>query len=128
MSGENRETRSDLPVRHRNARVGWNRKGRADARNDLERYVSRSQAFSLLATSAKNEWITAFKANDESSLVATVNQKIIQLCLTEGMARCFFAGVNQLRVRPSPAQHFRIAEMIVNDDISLLDSFFCSQG
>jgi hypothetical protein len=44
------------------------------------------------------------------------------------MRACFLPGKNQLHALRRPAQHFRIAEVVINNHLRLLDAFLRPQG
>jgi hypothetical protein len=56
-----------------------------------------------------------------------LDQQRVDLVLRKGVRARFLPGENQLRALWRPPQRFRIAEVVVNNDVGLLDAFFGPQ-
>jgi len=128
VPGEKGDVRIFAAMRDRNSRVGRTCDRRSHPWNYHEGQPCRSEGLRLFRSATKDKWIAAFEPDDLFSLARFFHQQRVDFILRERVRAGFFPGENQFRAFRSPAQHLRIAQVIVNNDLSLLDALFGPQG
>jgi hypothetical protein len=127
MSGEKSDMRALPPMRDRDSRISRTGNRRSDAWHDHERYSSRRQRLRLFPAAAKQKRIAALEPDHLFALPRFLDEQRVDFVLRERVRARLLSGENQLRAVRSPAQHLGVAEVIVNNHLSLLDAFLCSE-
>ena len=111
-------------MRKWNSRIGRPGDRRCDSRHDLKWNFCLRRGLRFLATATENERIASFQTNHLIPGTCFFDQECIDLILRQRMRTCFFADIDDLGCLTSPAEHFGIGEVIVNDQIGLFDALF----
>src|SRR4030088_2841167 len=60
--------------------------------------------------------------------MSSLDDEVIDFSLSQRMPACLFPGVNDFRIRRSPFQDFRIAEVVIDNHNIRLDRLFRPQS
>src|SRR5438477_4447393 len=112
---------------HRNSGIGGTGNRRCNSGNNFERDAGIDNRLGLLCAATENKWIAAFQTHDFFSGARFFNEQLVDFILSQRVLARLFSGVNNVCVIARPAQHFRVRQMIVNNDVSLLDALLRAQ-
>ena len=114
-------------MRHRNARVSRRCHRRADTRHFLERQSFHDQCLRFLAAAPENIRVTALEPHHALAFLRFGHQQRVDLVLLQFVTRAALAGVNNLRLRRTPAQQRRIRQVVIDHHLRLPQTFRAAQ-
>src|SRR6185503_11232686 len=107
----------DAAMRERDARVGRDGDGGADAGNHLERNARPAQRVGLFPAPSKDERIAALEPHDAAPALGVHDQERVDALLRERVVAGFLAGEDAARARRL-VEEARMDEPVVDDDLS----------
>jgi hypothetical protein len=127
VPSEKSDVRILAAMSDRNSGVSRAGNRRRHPRNYNEGETCRRERLRLFPSPTKQKRIASLESHDLLSFARFLDKKRVNFVLSERVRARLLSGEDQLRAVGRPAQHFRVAEIVVNNDVGVLDGFFRPQ-
>ena len=128
VAGDDVQRRAEIPVRHRNPRVGRHGQRRGHAGNHLKVNSLLRQKLQLLAAPPEQEGVAALEPHHPLARLRLLQQNPIDLLLGHQMVAGLLAHVDGLRLRGNQRQNGRTHQPVKYHDLGLLQGLTALLG